>query len=509
MTNKRFLSSIIGVVFCLVIGFFIPQKGNCATSKTPLVAMEPLVSEPASINYVGKALSKMFLTRLSSEGIDTVLVGGAADSDLMSVADFVITGKVVKVSDHYEASFELKSPKDGTIIKQWNLKASNLGVLAKDAALLSAKISDTVKNTGEVLVANTVSDFAALAGPDSKKIKASDEFALARLHPDILVREKLEKDELKEIEQQRKKIGTSRTVRRQGEDVEGDSFMPLPDVYDVGDDAPEDQNVENEQGSPKSASVSSEEDEDDSSFMPIPDVYDPDDDEDAVEKPKSVEISSGMHKHEELKSKGAGEDKSNKKGKGSWYSWLWPFGNNNQNDSEAKLVSQAKETRLQKEESDKEPIVISSTQKLPVPPPPNVRFEIPEPVPLDEALSKIENIKVERKEEKGWFSRLWPWTEEESGEVIQQRAFVSQGGSKGQAVAKQEESLQTFDSGSQINAIRRHMGMETGQPHSTMQIQPPSTPDVNPKGQEEGATITDSGQIKRSEQVEGPIWQWN
>ncbi len=507
MMNKRFLflPSMIGAI-ALLIGFLIPLGDSCASSKTPLVAMETVVSEPSSINYVGKALSKMLLTRLSSEGIDTVLVEGSTRSGLKSVADFVITGKVVKAMNHYEASFELRSPRDGTVIKRWDLKAPTLDMLAKDAALLSAKISDTVKDTGQVLVANTVSDFSALSVPDSKKVKTDDEFALARLHPDILVREKLEKDELEEIEQQRRRSGTSSTVRKEGE-VENDSFMPLPDVYDVGDDAPEDQNLENDSGSPKTASVSSE-DEDDSSFMPIPDVYDPDDDEDAIEKPKTEEASSGVQKHEGHGSKGAEADKPNKEGKGNWYSWLWPFGNDKQNKGGAQLVSQAKETRLQKQESDKEPVVISSSQKLPVPPPPRVSFEIPEPVPLDEALSKIENIKVEKKKEKGWFSWLWPWTEEEP-EVVQQQSFVSRDGSNGHAVAKQDGGLQTLDAGSQPDTIRNRTGMETDQPDSATQIQSTSTPDMNSREQQEGVSVPDSAQTKRPERVDRPIWQWN
>lgn len=504
--NTRYIVTV-GIIASLMCFSVLTGHGNCASSdKTPLVAMKPVVSEPESISYVGKALSRMLLTRLSSEGIDAVLVSETSSSDLMSVADFVITGKVVMATDSYEAFFELRSSKDGSLIKHWDLKASNLGVLARDTALLSAKISDTIKNTGDVLVANTVSNFAALSSSDLKKIKTDDEFAMARLHPDILVREKLEKDELREIEQQKRRAGAGVSPNRHASEAENDSFMPLPDVYDTGDDVPEDQNIENRYKDKKHASSS--EAEDDSSFMPVPDVYDPDDDEDAVEKTKNLDVvgnTQGQEGGERVK-----VDTSQSSSGNSWYSWLWPFGDDNSKDkNEVPLVSQAKETRLQKEESDKEPIEISSVQELPIPAPPRVKFEIPEPVPLDEALSKIEDIKVEKRKKKHWLSWLWPWTEEES-EGVGKHAFISQDASKGQAVAKQEETLQAFDSDRQIDAMRRHVGLEIDKPDSEGGIQSASSPEImDSEEPEEGPSVSDSSHVKRPEQTEGPIWQWN
>ena len=508
---KRFFFRRYSLFFSVFLFLLLMPvvSAHAQVSKNPLVAVEPVKCDSSSQAYIGKALSQMLITRLSSEDIDAVLVGKEKTS-VVELADFVLSGTVSKMENGFGASFWLKSPKNGKTIKSWDLVASDLGMLAKKTSLLSAKMADAIKHTGEVLVADTVSNFATLAGPGSKKIEANDEFAMARLHPDILVRERLEKDEEREIRQQKRaaqQTGRSGSVST-GED---DSYMPLPDVYDAGDDVPEGEMT----GDPgnRTASVKKEE-EDESSFFPLPDVYDPDDDEDAVETPKKVPVknetqitSAGDKKEGSSYSTGTAE-----KEKGSWYSWLWPFGSK-EKKNQVPSVSQAKETRLQKEKEDKEPVVVSSKEKIPVPPPPKVEFSIPEPVPLDKALGQIENIKVERKKEKGWLSRLWPWGEHEEELVVKTTLPPV----TAQEVQKPVEGgVHSFDSGAQIEALRRQIEMERGyHPEGGSQLPAASVSAQAPPSSQKEVTEKkiEVPSVEAPEegpaQTQGPIWQWN
>jgi len=509
MVKKGFVCTCCFSLCVLFVAFLMPVSASYAeTTKNPLVAIEPIRCDSPSQAYVGKALSEMLITRLSSEDIDTVLVGRDKAS-VVELSDFVLSGRVNGNGGRFEAKFQLKSPKSEKVVKEWSLVAPNLGMLAQKASLLSAKMADTIKHTGEVLVADTVSSFATLAGPGSKKIKTNDEFEMARLHPDILVRERLEKDEEREIRQQ--KAGRSSGGNRPVATSEDDSYMPLPDVYDAGDDVPEGE-IQGDQG-PKSASMKKEE-EDDSSFFPLPDVYDPDDDENAVDAPKkepvnTVAEAASSEKHPENASGSSAEAKKEKK---SWYSWLWPFGGKEEKNK-VPSVSQAKETRLQKEREDKEPVVVSASEKLPVPAPPQVEFNIPEPVPLDQALSQIENIKVEKKEERGWLSWIWPWGNHEEEQVVKTASTTV----PKQGVQQPPESgLHSFDSGAEIEALRRHLEMQRGlkEEVSPSDAGSSSTEQPSPSvesGQEveNGPASTGESPKATPEQVQGPIWQWN
>lgn len=501
--NSLFFSFFIFLLLLFVVAAY--AQG----SKKPLVAIEPIKCDSSSPAYIGKALSQMLITRLSSEDIDTVLVGKGKTS-VVELADFILSGKVSRMGNGFGASFWLKSSQNGKTVKTWDLVASDLGMLAQKTSLLSAKMADAIKHTGEVLVADTVSNFATLAGPGSKKIEANDEFAMARLHPDILVRQRLEKDEEREIRQQKRQAqqtGSSRPLAT-GED---DSYMPLPDVYDAGDDVPEGEMTGNTVN--KAATVKTEE-EDDNSFFPLPDVYEPDDDENAVETPKKVSVknetqmtSAGDTEEGSSPSSGAAQ-----KEKGSWYSWLWPFGSK-EKENQLPTVSQAKETRLEKEKEDKEPVVVSSKEKLPVPPPPEVEFSIPEPVPLEKALGQIENIKVERKKEKGWLSRLWPWGDSDEELVVK----TTPPHVMAQEVQKPVEGgVHSFDSGAQIEALRRQLEMERGHhaeggsqlPAASVPAQalPSSPKEVTEKKIEvPSVEAPENGPA----QTQGPIWQWN
>ena len=510
MVKRGFACTCCFFLCALFVALLMPvSASNAETTKNPLVAIEAIRCDSTSQAYVGKALSEMLITRLSSEDIDTVLVGRDKAS-VVELSDFVLSGRVKGKGGRFEAEFQLKSPKTGKVVKEWTLVAPSLGMLAQKASLLSAKMADTIKHTGEVLVADTVSNFATLAGPGSKKIKTNDEFEMARLHPDILVRERLEKDEEREIRQQ--KAGRSSGGNHPVATSEDDSYMPLPDVYDAGDDVSEGE-IQGGQES-KSASMKKEE-EDDSSFFPLPDVYDPDDDENAVDAPKkepvnTVAEAASSEKHPE---NAPGSSAEAKKENESWYSWLWPFGGKEEKNK-VPSVSQAKETRLQKEREDKEPVVVSAGEKLPVPAPPQVEFNIPEPVPLDQALSQIENIKVEKKEERGWLSWIWPWGNHEEEQVVKtaSTAVPKQGGVQ----QPPESGLHSFDSGAEIEALRRHLEMQRG---SKEEVSPSdagssSTEQPSPSvesGQEveNGPASTGESPKATHEQVQGPIWQWN
>ncbi len=519
---SKFIFSLVFPLVLVVSCLVFMGKGAVAsseTTKTPLVAMEPIKS---NVDYIGKALTNMFLTRLTSEGIDTVTVKGGQESEpVLELADFLFTGNVIDKGGHVEASFQLKSPKDGSLIKDWKLRAPSLDILARDASLLSAKVSDTIKHSGQVLVSDVASGFAALDGPGSKKIATDDEFQMARLHPDILVREKLEKDEEREIEAQKKGLSPSSSEASSEEDY----YTPLPDVYNTTDDisAKEQAQYEKER---QEAQGQAEEEEDYDSYMPIPDVYNPESDEDASERKPAPAAPS-------LADKGDKQHSSAKKGK-SWYSWLWPFGKEKE-DENKELVSQAKKTRLKKEQEDREPVVVSSKDKLPIPPPPKVDFNVPEPVPLDKALSEIEDFKVERKKVKrSWLSRLWPFGEEESGVIvkpspkkenasasiqppeIKEQTQPAVNGPELQGPSAPEEGLHTFESGAQIEAFRRHLEMESGPPQeSPSQVTQPAAKvekkqvPVTAGTSQEEPKIQEETSEPKPQNLQGPIWQWN
>lgn len=496
----------MSILMAMAMSSSLVSQGLCANQQNPLVVLEPIEANSSDVSYVGEALTRMLQTRLSSEGIDTVLFKkGQKDEQVISVADFILAGRVSKRANHFEALFELRLPKDNTLLKKWELRAPALGILAKDASLLSAKISDAIKNADELMVSNKASELVT-NDVGSKKIKTDDEFAMARLHPDILVREKLEKDEIQEIEQQRRRQGGGVSPAggvNSGYDSE--SFMPIPDVYDVSDDVSEEELAKQKQMEEVAkASGVSDEEEDDSSFMPVPDVYDPDDDEDAVEKPKTkvntVQTDKNVKVGQSYQPSQAGvssHQSSGEKG-GSWYSWLWPFGHK---DEQQQMVSQAKETRLQKEneEKDKEPVVVSSPENLPVPRPPVVQFDIPDPVPLDEALEKIENIKVEKKRDRGWFSWLWPWDEDDTEIEMNQSSALTSVPEKNLEV-RQEPSLHTFDSGSKVDAGK---DLDAG-------TQAAPSGSLSGTGSVEEDTSSLPKNIDTQKDLDtGPIWQWN
>jgi len=519
----------LSVLVCVVV--FSPHFStnfvfaSSPTSGSALVAMKPIES---NLQYVGKALTQMFVTRLSSEGIDTVPIKPDGENEtIVQLADFLFGGKVYQKGDHYEATFSLKSAKDGSVVKQWQLRAQTLDTLARDAALLSAKVADVVKNSGQVVAPESATTLSALSAPGADTVDTTDEFRMARLHPDILVREKLEKDEEREIEEQKRGLRPSATGGSAGDD-----YAPLPDVYDSGDDVTE----SDSQKAPykvagEGANGQQQEEEDYDSYMPIPDVYDPESDEGPSER-----IASSVPSKEvsaTTSSKGEGKGKS-------WYSWLWPFGGD-ENKKKEELVSQAKKTRLENEEEDREPVVVSGKERLPLPPPPKVDFNIPEPVPLDRALSEIENIKVQKKEKKGWLSRLWPFGHEDEEVTIlpekgQNRTEVQDSvvQSTPQNIANTpatkkpsvDEGLHPFESGEQIEAFRRHLEMEDkpaeGRGHTV------ETPEVASDKAQGNIPVVTGGSVEapkvessskdsddesdkgpRPEDFNHPIWQWN
>lgn len=499
------ISVLVPLFFLSFIVILQQALSVSASTKNPMVVFEPVRCDSGSMDYVGKAITRMLVTRLSSEGIDTIVPNDNSEMAKVSeVADFVITGTCAQNGQVYESSFQLRSPKENKVIRSWNLRDQNLGVMARDVSLLSAKMADVIKNSGQLLISDTASNLVPFSSTDSKKVKMDDEFEMARMHPDILVRERLEKDEEREIRQQRKgRSGYKPSYGGTASENE-DSYMPLPDVYDEGDDYTKGDEKQKE----VATGTTKKDDDGYDSFFPVPDVYDPGDDEGPAQKEKvavKAEQQDGGKKYQATPSGSAVKGKGGKE-QNSWYSWLWPFGKDQ--DDKRVTVSQAKETRLEKEkaEAEKHTVVVQDGSNLPIPPPPKVDFNIPEPVPLDQALSKIKDIQVEKRNKRGWLSWLWPWGEEEAPEKI----VPSTSGSE--AVAKNSSGSPTvYESTSQIETMRRHPGyVKKNMGKTSLHKGVESGENLESNGQEgSGDSMPSSSSVSRPQDVEGPIWQWN
>ncbi len=502
---KLIILVLVPLYFLCFIAILQQSQSVSASTKNPMVVFEPVHCDSGSIDYVGKAITRMLVTRLSSEGIDTIVPNDNSEMAKVSeVADFVITGTCSQKGQIYESSFQLRSPKENKVIRSWNLRDQNLGVMARNVSLLSAKMADVIKNSGQLLISDTGSNILPFSSNDSKKVKMDDEFKMARMHPDILVRQRLEKDEEREISQQRKDQSGSEPSYGKTAPDNDDSYMPLPDVYDEGDDY-----TKGDEKQEKVATGTTKKDVDGyDSFFPVPDVYDPGDDEGPTQK--EMDTVKADQRDGGLKYQGtpSGLEMANQgsKEQNHWYSRLWPFGKDK--DEKGVTLSQAKETRLQKEkaEADKNTVVVQDGAKLPIPPPPQVDFNIPEPVPLDQALSKIKNIQVEKRNKRGWFSWLWPWGEEEAPERINPSTYNSESVAK-----KSTGSPMAYDSTSRIETIRRHPEYFRSNKGNSLSLNGiESGENSESSGQEaSGNSMPSSSSVSNPQDVEGPIWQWN
>ena len=362
---------------CLLKSFFVVTTATLviftgfavASLKRPMVAISSIKSLDSRYSYVGPAMTQMLETRLASEGIDTFsLSGEGIDSDAAKLSDFIVTGQVIREDNAFDVKIYLKDPGTGEILKAWQLKAVSLEVLAQDVGLFSVKLADTIKNAEDILKNRPES---SRAGNSGQTDMVSDEFLMARMHPDKLVREQLEKDQEKEREQEKERrleLKKEQKQRQQRTESAEEWASPVYDVYDPeSDDIP---NPQAEQEANSSLSLNPE--------------------------PIAQDMS--------------GEDSKET----SWYSFLWPFGQDHDQEQEGweKEKKKLDEERAAGQEAPK----VVQENRLPYPPPPHEDFHIPSPVPVNEAVAKAEKMYAQqpvKPKEEGWFSWLWPWGNEE------------------------------------------------------------------------------------------------
>ncbi len=384
-----FIERITAILALFMVGLccFSPSLLSAETSvRRPMVAILPLESPGGSMSYVGPAVTQMLDTRLASEGIDTFIVPSAGNqTEAVSLADFMVDGKITEDNNIFDAEIALKKPSGGEVLKVWHLKAVSLDALAQNAALFSVKLADTIKHAEQVLIPLSGEGGAAENSADADLSK--DDFAMARLHPDKLVREQLKQDEEKELEAQRQKTEEQRQQEQQlalkNKKSDDENWFPLPDVYDADTDEPAEPETEAEVPAPEEANASA----------------------------GSVSASTGQ-----------AQDKK------SWFSRLWPFGSDKNAEQESWKKERAK-LEENEAETGREAKVVPEDD-VPYPPPRQVKFEIPEPVPLDEALARVDKMyagsKPQPEEDEGWFSWLWPWGSKESSEAVSQATLHKQ-----------------------------------------------------------------------------------
>ncbi len=371
------------VLLLTSVGLCFLQAPCMAALKRPMVALLPIKSVDKTYSYVGPALTQMLDTRLASEGIDSFIVSSAKDqSDTVKLADFVVTGKVQRDETTFNAKILLKEPGNGEVLKTWDLKAVSLDMLAQNVALFSVKLADTIKHAEDILIQSP--EEVGVNGNNQGGTQASDEFAMARMHPDILVREQLVKDEEKERELEQQKAQEQKRL--------------------------EEQRIQAQKKEPEE-------------WFPLPDVYDPETDEPPKAEPEEIgeaNVTSGDVVQ-------ATTEKATEQDDKHWYSKLWPFG---KKEKEQRPSWEKEREKLRAEQKRHEHVAkVVPADALPYPPPPKIQFDIPEPVPVDEALRKIDQIYVTKpvpKEEKGWLSKLWPWEEEEQP-TIPEKGAAEQG----------------------------------------------------------------------------------
>lgn len=431
MNNMKNYNNIhfIFIIAALVLNFIVSLPVT-ATEKRPMVAISPIKSLNSTYSYVGPAITQMLITRLSSEGIDTFLIQDTKkQTEAIQLSDFLITGVIKKSSKTFDAEISLKEPKNGDILKKWPMKAISLDALAQDIALFSAKLSDTIKHAEDILVTHA-SDTAL-----SSEAESNDEFVQARIHPDKLIRERLEKDKEKELEQQARQ----EAIIKQQEKIALKTRKEVPEQWED----------------------------------PLPDVYDPD----ADEEPAPVEIPQVTETKIVTQ---APEKQSSSK---NWYSMLWPFGKKKDLDKTKKWEKEREKLNAKKKSKKKIPQLIAKNQ-LPYPPPPEIKLDIPAPVPLDQALKKIDQIKVkniEIQKDKSWYSMLWPWSQNNSYERETYKVSKTAHANSSQNIQARANTFAVKEGLKEIEQIRSQSSTTEGN--------------------------MESGSSK-PEHFDGPIWQW-
>ena len=372
--------------------------------KKPMVAIIPIESADQRYSYVGSAVTEMLVTRLSSEGIDSFIIGDPDKQKVaVELADFLLTGSIDRSDNVFDAKLFLKEPGKGEILKEWNIMSATLDSFAQETALFSAKLSDTIKHAEEVLIKNSA-EGSVSSNPSKDGLELDNDFAVARMHPDKLVRIQLEGQA---EEHRQDKLAEQMRQLRQQQDVLDRSKKGTPEQWD-----------------------------------PLPDVYNPATDEEPVYK----EETAGPEKAGGI---------SRQAGSSRWS--LWPFSHEGKRDN------------MKPGSSNNDVHGISNVvadNRLPYPPPPNINFHVPEPVPLEEALKKIEPIQTDRsggRKDNGWFSWLWPQEQEPE-------------------IAGQKQASLTKPEGHEISAGEEEKAGPEG-------IEKPSVPE-------------------RPTHFDGPIWQW-
>ena len=491
------MKSKLVTFFILLFLFFFTNTPFILASKKPMVAIRPIKCESQKYGYLGKAITEMLITRLSSEGIDSfVILDKDKEKEVLEVSDFLVEGVIHEKEKALNAEFILKKPDTGRLLKRWKIISPNLESLARETSLFTAKLSDNIKNAEDVL--GTFSDFAETTQKNSQS-PMKDEFQMARMHPDVLVRENLERDEAKEIEKENKRIQEEKKLQEEQETSEA---------------------VE----------------EDDENFMPIPDVYNPEDDEMPEERPvKKVNKAQKDQDEASIQNESSGEK--------SWYSWLWPFGSSKEKEE----APEPKAHQLKKDEN-KKVVVVKETSALPLPPPPKIDFNIPEPISKEEFYEEISKVEVEqRKEKKGrnWLSWLWPFGADEEvfpepekvedlhgekGATKEQRVRNGEKDVIRQAINKKEASnskefskelenmAKSIDASvpSDQNELNSEKAISNAKEIEKEQVSQVinnfSASQMSKRESTEPKTPSDTNineGSKTQSQISGPIWQWN
>lgn len=372
---KKTLAFIMTAFFAGMSCLVFPAAVSHAAVKRPMVAILPIKSQDKNYSYVGPAVTKMLDTRLSSEGIDTFVVSNPeTHSEAVNLADFLVAGQVVRNENIFDAEIFLKEPNKGEVLKTWHLKAVSLGVLAQDTGLLSVKLAEAIKHAEDILI-NAPKEVEA-AGQEQGGY-TSEEYEALRMHPDRLVREKMAEDEKKEKEIEARK--TEEQKRQEREQAKARALKKEPEEW-----------------------------------FPIADVYDPESDELPKPEKQPADNSSTALEDQAEVSPPVPPGKS-------WYSKLWPFGGEKEKQEEQEDSWEKDRKKLQAEQKKNERVArVVPEDDLPYPPPKKTKFDIPEPVPLDQALAKIGKIYVEKpapRKERGWLSWFWPWGEEKYASV--------------------------------------------------------------------------------------------
>ncbi len=341
------------------------------SDQIPVVILEQF-SPPTDKNleYLGPALTEMVKIRLESQGIDVIKVGHGDQKRikaLSNLGDLLLKGKIQKNNQIIDLAVQLfpmdstgseQAANTGAIkpLKTWRIRAQNLSILSRRASLLTGELADVIRDSHQLLIARK--ETALLDEKLNKAAlssKSQDNLEMTRIHPDRLVRERLAKDQAKEM----KEIG-----------------LPMP---------------ENSTGNTHDSIARSESTDETQASGSSP-------------APPSEHEWAQLHRDQQPRR--------------SWWSYLWPFGSEAKKQQETMKIPQSYQAvtadqgrfgrDLSELEKAEKPIYLPK-DKLPVPPPKNEEFRIPDPQSVDDVLNSAVIIEKKNREKRSWFSFLMPW----------------------------------------------------------------------------------------------------